>query len=205
MHRDAVIVGLLSVFMFQAGTVLTVNLLRGGVPGSVQCDEDRVMDGPEAFDNAVLAQGFVSRVINGEERFGGNRIERLANVVVGGDLLDGKKTVRIVPSFGLLHGPLKGEEGRRLGKEDREGAGADVLHGVLGVVAGAAIRQRAQDLAQMADEAMPRLDTHEASLRCPSALSGFRYTSLMGTFKVKAASLRLRPVVAPTRNHPAAR
>ena len=151
-----------------------MNLLGRMIPSAVQSDEDGVVEGAERFDNALVAQGLINMVIKSKERFGRNRIEGLADVVIAGDVLDLKKALHIALPFSLLQGPLKGQEGRRLGKENREGAGGNVLHAIASVIAGAAVGQSAEDPAQVTDEAVPRFGTHEASLRRKSATSGLR-------------------------------
>lgn len=85
-----------------------MDFLRGVIPGSIQGNEDRVGHGPEALQDAWLARGLISLVLHGEQRLRSDRIERLANGVVGGNVANLKKALRIVLSFGLLQGALKG-------------------------------------------------------------------------------------------------
>ena len=70
-----------------------------------------------------------------------DRIEDLADVVVGGDFLDLKERLRIAAAPTAFHVPLRFQEGRALSEENRKGAQRDVGHAVAGVVAGSRIRQ----------------------------------------------------------------
>ena len=171
--HGAVIAGLLSALLFQAGTVGTMNFLRSEVPGAVQRDERGVRHGAKGFPESLLTQRLENVIIKREEFFRRDWIEHWAEGIVGGDLLDLKEAWGVARSLGLLHRFLIGEEGRRLGKKDREGAQAEVLHGVVGVVAGAPIGPGGEDLAQLTGLRIPSVVTPGASLRWKSGISGW--------------------------------
>ena len=84
--------------------------------------------------------------------FGRDRVQRLANVIVGGDALNLEQTAGIVAGAGLFHVPLETQERRTLGEENREGRQRDIGHGVLRVVTRARVRQRAGEGAQTGDK-----------------------------------------------------
>lgn len=166
--------GLLSAFRFEARTLGARKLLRREGPSAVQREEHGVVDGAKGFQLPWVAQGLEHVVIKWEEFFGRDRIERLADVIFGGDLLEGKEALGVALSLGLLHRFLRGEEGRRWREENGERAQADVLHGVWEVVAGAPIGPGAGDLAPGTDLGLPRVETPGASLRWKSGISGLR-------------------------------
>ena len=87
-----------------------------------------------------------------EEMMRRNRVERLANMIVGGNLCDLKQRPYVVAPASLCHRPLITQERRALGEEHREGGQRDVGHGIAGVVAGAPVRQRGGDRAQTFDK-----------------------------------------------------
>ena len=171
-HRSdrAVIVGFFSTLVFDARTALAMDFLRGVVPRAIQRDGDGVVDGPIAFQHPFLAEGLEHLVIQGAEFFGRNRIQSLADVIVGGNLFDVEEALRVAPSLGLLHGFLMGQERRRLREENREGAQTDVLHRELGIIAGAPVGQSAQNLARLGGQRIPVV--HKPSLPRQSGRSG---------------------------------
>ena len=88
-----------------------------------------------------------------------------------------EQALGIALALGLLHGFLVRQEGGALGEEDREGAQANVFHGIGDIVAGAAVGKAAHDLAQMRQVLVPGFQdfgAHAASLRRASARSGLR-------------------------------
>ena len=88
-----------------------------------------------------------------------------------------KQALGVALSLGLLHGFLMGQEGGTLSKEDRKGAQADVFHRVRGIVAGTAVGQPAQDLAQMRQVLIPGfagLGAQAVNLRGASVVSALR-------------------------------
>ena len=117
------------------------------------------------------------RIVTGDEFFGRDRIQGLPNVIVTRDLFQVKQALGIAQSLGLLHRLLARQEGGALGKEDRKGAQANVLHGILGIVAGAAVGQPAQDPAQVPQVLIPAfedLGAHAVNLPWASALRALR-------------------------------
>ncbi len=88
-----------------------------------------------------------------------------------------EQTLGIASALGLLHGLLVGQEGGALGEEDRKGRQAKVLHGILGILAGAEVGKASHDLAQVGQVLLPGLEDlrlHPVSLRRASALRTFR-------------------------------
>src|ERR1035437_1098613 len=170
----AVVVGFVSAFMLQAAAVRTMDLLGRKVPGAVQRDELGLVDRPEAFQQALLAQRLVNFVIQREELVWRNRIQGLTNVIVTGNLLDLKEALGIAAALGFLQSLLRAQEGGGLSEKDREGAQADVLHRIMGIVAGVRVGQAAQGLAQGTDQLIPTLAAHTTSLRRQSATRGLR-------------------------------
>ena len=103
-----------------------------------------VLDGAPTLQVAGLAQTLQDLIIAGKELFGRDRIEHLPDVIVAGDLLDVEQALGVALPLGLLHGLLVGQEGGTLGEEDREGAQANVFHGIGCVVARAPVGKAAQ-------------------------------------------------------------
>ena len=83
-----------------------------------------------AGEQTGLIEGAVQIIKETEEVAGFNRIERLADVIVGGDALDLEQGTGVVATARLLHVLLETQERRALGEEDREGRQRDVGHGV---------------------------------------------------------------------------
>ena len=88
-----------------------------------------------------------------------------------------EQALGIALALGLLHGLLVSQEGGTLGKEDRKGTQANVLHRVRGVITRASVVKLAQDLAQMRQVLIPGfedLGAHAINLRRASAPSALR-------------------------------
>src|SRR5436190_3671764 len=113
----------------------------------------------------------------------------------------------IALSLGLLHGFLVGQEGGTLGKENRKGPQAKVFHRIRCIVAGATVGEAVHDLTQVLHVVIPSVQgfgAHTVSLRGASALRALRKRALGATPGLRPSSLRVRPVVKPTRTQPAA-
>src|SRR5215203_6006829 len=95
-----------------------------------------------------------------EEVLRRHRIEQGADVAVGGDLLDAEQGLAVRAAVPLGELALVGQEGGALYDEHREGAQANVGHGVARIRPGAAVRQRRAAAAQAADQGVENL--HEA-------------------------------------------
>jgi hypothetical protein len=126
--------------------------LRGEVPRRIQRDEPRVSDRAHGREHTQFIEGPVQIIEERHQMFRLDRVERLADVIVGGDALDLEKRAGIVAGAGLFHVPLETQERGTLGEEHREGRQRDVGHGELSVVTGARVRQRAGDGAHAGDE-----------------------------------------------------
>jgi len=92
-----------------------------------------------ASQQTRLVKGAMDIIKEAEEVAGFNRVERLADVVVGGDAPELEQGAPVVASAGLLHVLLETQERGALGEEDRESRQGDVSHGVRDVIAGAPI------------------------------------------------------------------
>lgn len=88
------------------------------------------------------------------------RIQHVADMVVGRDLLDLEERLRVTLPLVLLHGFLVSEEQGALREEDREGAQVDRLHAVLSVVLGAFLGKSSQGAAQFSDELIEASQAH---------------------------------------------
>src|SRR5258708_27541740 len=91
-----------------------------------------------------------------------NRVERLADVIVTGDLLHEEERTGVVATRGFFHVLLEAQEGRALGEENRESGQGDVGHRQMGVVTGAPIRQFGEDLAPVLHELIKAAPVHGA-------------------------------------------
>jgi hypothetical protein len=138
----------------EAGTGGAMDVLGWGGkrPRGVQGDQARVADGPQGFPPPRLIEAVVQLIKETEARPRLDRVERLTNVIVGGDAFDLEEGTGVVATVSPFQFPLETQERGALGEKDREGRQADVGHGVLGVVAGAPIRQRGDDRTPAADE-----------------------------------------------------
>jgi len=139
------------------------------------------------------------------QHLGRNRVEHLAHLIVAGDSGDAEEALGVVATALLPHRLLVGYKGRRLGEEDREGAPAEVLHGVRFVGATTPVRQLGQFLAQVIEPPVEERSVHEQRRWRQGRPSGRTNTSLAVVKAVWDGPLRPRPVVRPTGSQPAAR
>lgn len=92
--------------------------LGGKIPGGIQGDESGAAHGPHGLQHARLIEGLVQIIKEAEEVVRLDRVERLADVVIGGDTLDLEEGTGVVASAGLLHLLLETQERGALGEED---------------------------------------------------------------------------------------
>jgi len=166
------VVGDLSVFVLDMRAVLAVDLIGGVIPCAVECDQPGVVNAAEGIENALLFECLINAVVHGKQRLGLDRIEHVANVVVGGGLFDLEKGLCVTLPLILLHGFLVGQERWALSKEHREGAQSDRFHAVLGVASGALVVETGEARAKFSNELIEAFEAHEQSLPRKSALSG---------------------------------
>jgi hypothetical protein len=77
--------------MFQVRTAGAVNFLRGKIPGAVQGDQRGVLHAAIAVQNPVRAQRGVNAVLHRIGRFGRDRVEHLADLIVARNSFDLEK------------------------------------------------------------------------------------------------------------------
>lgn len=124
----AVIVGYFSALMLDVRAILASDFFRGKIPSAVQSDESCVIHTLEIIENALLDERFINTVVNGKKIFGRDRIKRIADMSVGGNLADFEERSGVIGSLSVMQVFLMRKERRRLGKEDRESAHADIFH-----------------------------------------------------------------------------
>ena len=165
-----------SVGVLNAGAVLALDILGlgGEIPGAVQGDEAGVPDRAHGLEQPVFIEGPVQVVKEIEEVVRPHRVERLADVVVGGDAPDLEEGAGVVLSPVLFHELLEAQEGGSLGEEDREGRERDVGQGEAGVFARAPVGQPGGDGAQASDEPVKVVRVHGVK-QCPKAVQGTSY------------------------------
>src|ERR1035438_1721378 len=99
----------------------------------------------------LLAEGLVDLVIQREEMLWRHGVQTFADVIVARNLLDLKEAFGIAAAFVFFQRLLRAQEGGGLSEKDREGTQANVLHRILGVLAGTLVGQVAQRSAQRTD------------------------------------------------------
>ena len=144
----------LAVGVRDAGTVGAVDIFGGGgkVPRRIQRDEPGVLHRAHGRQHTQFIKGPVEIIEQFHQMLRRDRVERLADVIVGGDACDSEEGAGVIAAAGLFHVPLETQERGTLGEEDREGGQGDVGHGELSVVPRARVRQRAGHGAQAGDE-----------------------------------------------------
>jgi len=120
-------------------------------------------DGPHGLQQPLLIEGLVKIIEQTVEVMGFDRVEHLADVIVGGDALDLEKGTGVIAAAGPLPVPLEAQERGALGEEDRESRQGEVGHVEEEIVAGAPIGQLCGDRAQPFDEV-----TEAARIHAPS-------------------------------------
>ena len=125
----------------EAGTGGAMDVLGWGGkrPRGVQGDQARVADGPQGFPPPRLIEAVVQLIKETEARPRLDRVERLANGIIGGNALDLEEGTGVVATAGPFPIPLATQERGALGEKDRAGRPGDGSHGKAGVVAGAPI------------------------------------------------------------------
>jgi hypothetical protein len=98
-----------------------------------------------------------------EEVAGFNRIERLADVIVGGNVLDLEQGTGVVATARLFHVLLETQERRALREKDGERRQGDLGHGIARVVACAPIRECGGDGAPASDQVVEGAPIHAPS------------------------------------------
>ena len=92
--------------------------------------------------------GAIDLLEHAEKMIGGDGIEDVTDMVIGGDLVDVEEALCVAASTLAVHGPLEGQEGGALHEEDGKGAQANVGHGESGVGPLATIGQSRGAIAQ---------------------------------------------------------
>ena len=134
--------------VFDARTVGTAQVLRGEIPGGIDCDEAGVVHRAHLIQRAGLIERFEQIIKEPEEVLRSHRIEGLADLIVTGNPSHLKERAGVVTAAGLFHAGLVTQEGGALGEEHRKGRQGEVGHGILGVVAGTRVRDLCGDAAQ---------------------------------------------------------
>lgn len=111
-----------SVGVPQTGAVLAMDVLGlgGEIPRAVQGDEPGVAGGAHGLQQPVVVKGALDIVKETQQVFGRDRIEAVADVIVGGDAFDLKQGAGVIATAVLFHALLEAQEGGALGEEDRE-------------------------------------------------------------------------------------
>ena len=149
----------------EAGTARAMNVfgLRGKVPSGIQRDEPGVSHRPHGGEQTGLIEGLVQIIKQTEQVAGGNRIKRLADVIVSGDAPDLEQGTGVVTPARLLHVLLETQERRALSEEDGKRRQGDIGHGIARVVARAPIRESGRDVAPASDEMIESARIHAPS------------------------------------------
>ena len=98
-----------------------------------------------------------------EEMLRRDRVKGLADVIVGGNLLDLEKGAGVVAAAGLFHAQLITQERRALGEEHGERRQSNIRHCIARIVAGAPVGQPGGDAAQTFDEVIEGTQIHASS------------------------------------------
>ena len=91
---------------------------------------------------------------------GRDRVERLADVIVGGNAPDLEERAGVVAAASLFHGLLVTQERRALGEKDGESRQSDVAHVELSIGACAPVGQLGGDTAEAFDEEIEGARVH---------------------------------------------
>jgi len=146
----------------EAGTMAAVNVLRLGreIPGGVQGDEAGLLNGPHGFEQTGFIKGLVQVIKEAEKAGSFDGVQRLADVVIAGNVLDLEERPSVVAADDLLHVLLETQEGRALGEEDRKSRERDIGHGVEAVLAGTPVRQSGRDSPPPLDKVIEAAPVH---------------------------------------------
>jgi len=165
-----------SVGVVKGRAVLALDILGlgGEIPGAVQGDEAGIAHRAHGFEQPVFVEGAMQVVKEAKQVFGRDRIQAVADVIVGGNALDLEQGAGVVLSAVLFHELLEAQEGGALGEENREGTKRDVGQGVLSVIARARVRQLGGDRTQALDELIEAARVH-GDKQCLKAVRGTSY------------------------------
>jgi len=158
-------VGGLAIGVLNARAVGATNVpgLGGEIPGGIQRDEPGALHRAHLFQQTRLIEGVVQFIKQAEEVMGRDRVERLADVIVAGNLFDLKERPGVVASASLFHRALIAQERRALGEEHRKSRQSNVGHAIAGIVTGAPVRQSGGDGTQAFDEMIEDARVHASS------------------------------------------
>lgn len=100
-----VIMGHFPVLVLEAGTVGAANVfaLRGKIPGAVQGDQTGVVNAAQTLQNALLVQGLINLVVDAKQFLRFHRIEHVADMDVGGNLIDLEEALSVALALVLFH------------------------------------------------------------------------------------------------------
>jgi hypothetical protein len=148
--------------VLDAGTIGAVDVFGGGgkVPGSVDRDEPGAAHRAHGLQQTRLRKGLVQVIKETKKVARLDRVERLADVIVGGDALHLEKRSGVVPARGFFHVLLKAQEGGTLGEEYREGGQGNVRHGEAAILTRAPIGQTGGDDTQASDDVIEGARIH---------------------------------------------
>ena len=131
-----------------------------------------------------------------------DRVQHLADVVVGGNAPDLEQRAGVVAAARLFHGLLRAQEGGALGEKDREGRQPDVGHVKEQVVARAPIGQSGGDRAHPSDEMIEAAPIHGPKT-CLYRPEGTSYNGVtMVTVALHRLCLRVGPHPLPSTSAP---
>ena len=131
----AVVMSDVSVGMMTAGSVGAGDALGlgGKKTGAIQGDQLGLVHRPHGLEQPLLIEGLIELIKEDEHMLGGDRVQAVTDMIVGGDALDLKEALGVGGALVCFH---RLAEARKEGideKKEREGRQEDVAHGELGV------------------------------------------------------------------------
>ena len=156
----------LAVGVPEAGAVCAVNALGlgGKIPRGVQGQKAGAAHRAHGLQQTGLLEALMEVVEEAEQAGWLNRVERLADVIVGRNALDLEQGTGVVAPGSLFHVLLETEERGTLGEEDGQGRGGNIGQVMEAVVPRAPIRQSGGDSTPALDkmiETVARVHPHQ--------------------------------------------